>query len=285
MARLIPKLKTYYRPSTLTEYQALLDKGLERCRFIAGGTSLAFHQPDADCLIDLTGLSFHGCHCESDHWLKIGALTTIRELEKSPLISRYAGGVLIQACRNLASTPLRNLITVGGNILGGFVWSDLPVALLATDAELEIFDGGFHRKPLSPDGKYLASRIIQTHEMVSNVYLPPELIPTHGAYVKFTRTNFDFSIVSVAVSFHFSTDVISKVRIACGGIGSHPQRIPESESILEGHPPSLERFSQASEVAAQVIKPRPDTRMSESYRLDLLKTVVHQALNKALGGI
>jgi xanthine dehydrogenase YagS FAD-binding subunit len=79
---------------------------------IAGGTDLVPLLRDglveADSLADVRGLLPHGVERES-----VGAGTTLAELERSPAVP----DALREACRLAASPQLRNMGTIGGNLL------------------------------------------------------------------------------------------------------------------------------------------------------------------------
>ena len=141
MAKLIPTAMQYYRPETPAELEPLLGSNDPAALFIGGGTGMAFSRPAAERIVDLSRMPWKGCRRLADGSLEIGAVTTIGELERLPDATAFCGGILRQATDKLASTPLRNLITVGGNVAAGFAWSDLPVVFLALDARYRAFPG------------------------------------------------------------------------------------------------------------------------------------------------
>jgi xanthine dehydrogenase YagS FAD-binding subunit len=87
---------------------------------IAGGTELLNWMrlgiADADTVVDIGQLAeLRGITGQGDV-IRIGALTTLNEVGESDLI-RTAAPVLAQACLKAASAQLRNLATLGGNVL------------------------------------------------------------------------------------------------------------------------------------------------------------------------
>ena len=87
---------------------------------IAGGTELLNWMrlgiADADSVIDIGRLAeLRGIAVQGDV-LRIGALATLNEIGESELV-RTAAPVLAQACLKAASAQLRNLATIGGNVL------------------------------------------------------------------------------------------------------------------------------------------------------------------------
>lgn len=68
-----------------------------------------------DAVIDLEGISELIGISETEEGVEIGAMTTLTEIERSPLIQqRY--GLLAEAARKVASPQIRNTGTLGGNV-------------------------------------------------------------------------------------------------------------------------------------------------------------------------
>jgi xanthine dehydrogenase YagS FAD-binding subunit len=107
----------YARAADLTQAVAALADGAVA---IAGGTELLnwlrLGIADADTVVDIGRLAeLRGIAVEGDV-LRIGALATLNEIGESELV-RTAAPVLAQACLKAASAQLRNLATIGGNVL------------------------------------------------------------------------------------------------------------------------------------------------------------------------
>jgi aerobic carbon-monoxide dehydrogenase medium subunit len=283
MAQLFVGLKEYHRPETVEEAFSLLEKKGWQARILAGGTSLAFSRPKIESVVDITRLPFRGCS-QGKGGLEIGSLTTIRELEKNQTVRTYAGGVLVQACDRLATTPLRNLITAGGNIMGGFTWSDLPAVFLSLDAGIRYFNGSACEKSFETDGKFSRQSLLGGPGVLMHIILPETRRTACAAFTKFARTATDLSMATVAVSFIMNGSIMSEVRIACSGLVTEPQRITAAEACLEGRAPSDEVFAEAGAAASAAVKPRQDTRAGADYRLSILGTLVERTCVNALGG-
>ncbi|HVR10076.1 MAG TPA: FAD binding domain-containing protein [Thermoanaerobaculia bacterium] len=107
----------YARAADLTQAVAALADGAVA---IAGGTELLNWMrlgiADTDAVVDIGRLAeLRGIAVEGD-LLRIGALATLNEIGESELV-RTAAPVLAQACLKAASAQLRNLATIGGNVL------------------------------------------------------------------------------------------------------------------------------------------------------------------------
>lgn len=134
---MIPQID-YDRPASLDTVLDLLLREGPRARPLAGGTDLLQLLKDglvdAEHLIDLRGLApaLAGVEVGPGGALRVGALTTLAELAEHPLV-RGSYRALAQAAELAASPQLRNMATIGGNLLQlnrcEYYRNDLPCAL------------------------------------------------------------------------------------------------------------------------------------------------------------
>jgi xanthine dehydrogenase YagS FAD-binding subunit len=111
-------LFSYAKPRALGEALKLLKNGTVA---LAGGTDLVglirsgLAKPNA--LVDLTGIEgLRGWTREKGKGLRIGALTPLSDLETSPQLRKLAP-IISESLRDAATLQLRNMGTVGGNLL------------------------------------------------------------------------------------------------------------------------------------------------------------------------
>jgi CO/xanthine dehydrogenase FAD-binding subunit len=109
----------YVRPGDVAGAVAMVS-GNPRAAYLAGGTSqldlmLKDAVIDADRLVDIGRLPLHGITRTGDT-LHVGALTTMEELAADPAVAERAA-VVREALLMGASVQLRNMATIGGNLL------------------------------------------------------------------------------------------------------------------------------------------------------------------------
>ncbi|HSR40551.1 MAG TPA: xanthine dehydrogenase family protein subunit M [Longimicrobiales bacterium] len=108
-----------YQPSDVEEALGLLERFGERSWKLAGGyDSLNWLKDRAkrtEAVIDLEGLEALKGIREWGEGIEIGAMTTLTEVERSPLV-RERFGLLADAARQVASPQIRNAGTLGGNL-------------------------------------------------------------------------------------------------------------------------------------------------------------------------
>ena len=121
-------------PGSLDEALAAREQYTDDALPIAGGQSLLVMMRNRlvapAALIDLEPLeALRGVEVQSSG-ISIGAMNTCRQLIASPVL-REEVGVLPAAARQVSSTAVRNLGTIGGNVCHNEPGADLPPALLA----------------------------------------------------------------------------------------------------------------------------------------------------------
>jgi xanthine dehydrogenase YagS FAD-binding subunit len=119
--------------------------------------------------------------------------------------------------------------------------SDLAVALVALDAAVEIRGaddvrtvplGDFHRLP--GDRPHIET-VLEPGELIAAITVPANPDARRSAYVKVRdRASFEFAVVSAAVALDVDGGRIRQARVALGGVGTKPWRVPQVESALAG---------------------------------------------------
>jgi xanthine dehydrogenase YagS FAD-binding subunit len=91
------------------------------------------------------------------------------------------------------------------------------------------------------------------------------------------RASFEFALVSAAVGVELSDGVVRDARIAAGGVGTKPWRLPEVEAALHGKRLTPDLLVQAAEKAGEGARPAS----GNGFKLVLLRRTVLRALQTA----
>jgi 4-hydroxybenzoyl-CoA reductase subunit beta len=108
-------------PSTVNEALALLAEYGERAMILAGGTDLLPNMKhglfEPELVIGLGSLEdLKGICQDDDGSLHLGAMTTLSEIAQSETVAKHAPA-LAQAVSSVAGPQLRNMGTIGGNVM------------------------------------------------------------------------------------------------------------------------------------------------------------------------
>lgn len=275
----------YHRPRTVEDALRLLQQGGGRAVLLAGGTSLAVRMPArTTALVDIADLGLDTID-ERDGALVLGAGVRVAALLDDPRVRGLYGGLLPAAVRSMATTPLRNRITLGGNAVQVLPWSDLPGVLLAMDAIFEIQGPPGRTRTLPADEFYARHPRTQLSpaEMVTRVRIPIPRQAHLGAFHKVGRTRVDYAGLSVAVTLRLEQNQILEARVVVSALRPLPARIPQAEATLQGQQAGRELFVRAGAIAAGAVEPTRDVRYSIRYRKHLLKVWTRRCLEDAMG--
>ena len=220
------------RPRNLPDAIAFLcanaGEGARATRILAGGTDLlpSMRQKlfEPEHILDIRRIPELKGIRETQQGTEIGALTTLTEIEHSPILTKNYP-VLTEAAKTVASPLLRNMGTIGGNICldtrclwynqslawrkscgfcikkdgdlchvapgGTKCWAafsaDTPPALLCLDAEIEIVSPAGARTMKLEDfytGDGVIHRRLQPNEILTRIFLPRATAEYRGAYRK-----------------------------------------------------------------------------------------------------
>jgi xanthine dehydrogenase YagS FAD-binding subunit len=159
--------------------------------------------------------------------------------------------------------------------------SDLAVALAALDAAIEVQGGdGTRTVPINqfyllPGSTPDRETVLAPGELITAVLVPPPGTGERSHYLKLRdRASFEFALVSAAVSVALEDGRIRSARIATGGVGTKPWRLPEVEAALAGTAATPEALTAAATKAAEGAHPLSEN----AFKIPLMKRAVVRAL-------
>jgi carbon-monoxide dehydrogenase medium subunit len=277
----------YIRPGNMEDAIAALQANDEPY-LLAGGTDLLIgmktNAVKPKCLIDLKGIPGIDC-IEYDNGFKLGALTTVRDVEVSPLI-REKIPALSEAAATLGSIQIRNRATIGGNLCHGSPAADMAAILLAMNCELQIATGN-GAKTIGLDQFFTGpnSTVLNRNEVLSQIIIPKEIEQFKGIYLKHgPRKAMDIGIVNIAILLDadVSSGFCNQIMIALGAVAPRPIRAKKAEALLNANRLTSELIQEAAEVASDEATPISDFRASAGYRKDLVKNLVAKGIDQIL---
>jgi carbon-monoxide dehydrogenase medium subunit len=278
----------YFTPKTLEEALFLLSQYKGEAKIIAGGQSMLVLMRQGllapEYVIDIKGITaLDYMTYDEAKGLRIGALTTHRAIEKSPVVRSHFR-VLSEMETNLATIQTRNWGTIGGNLCHGDPAGDpVPVlAVLGAKAKL---------KSLSEErivaveefSKDMLEVDLEPDEMLIEIQVPTTRSNTGIAHEKLMVMQGDSGIVGTAVSITLRPEngVCEDARIVLSNAASIPLRAKEAEKRLIGKVISDNSIAEAGEAASAEADPPSDMHASSEYRREMVKVFVKRAAARA----
>ena len=240
-------------PATLQEAIALL--GDEDTRVFSGGTALMLMMKAGVLrpkrLVSLRRLGLD--RIESGSALRVGAMTTLRALEKSEVVKR-GWPVITKMLRTLSNVRVRNVATVGGALAHADPHMDLPPLLAALGASVTI--NGERSMPVEDLYAGYLETTLKRGELITHVEIPASG-NKRAAYLKCTtRSADDWPAVGVAVLLG------QEERIFVSAATDRPTRIGSEKDIAN-------------------LPIEDDLHGSAAYKRQLLKVYLKRAMHEA----
>jgi xanthine dehydrogenase small subunit len=276
-------LQRYMLPANLQEAMKLRAQ-FPNAKVIAGATDTAIRQNKTH-----------------DYLPEILDLSHISELEQ---VRKTGGGVFIGAGVRIenfkeyatvhlkhflpvldvfASQQIRNVATVGGNLVTASPVGDLIPPLIALKSKVELtsetgkrhldleqFITGYRQTSLRPD------------ELLTGVFIPQMPEGMHFFLEKVsTRRDLDISTVSLSVALRTSSEgVVSEAAVVLGGMAERPQRALSVEKELTGKPLNWETAKECAAMLEKEFTPISDARSTRQYRTLAARNLLLKAFER-----
>ena len=282
---------TYLAPKNLDEAVSLHESYGERAKYIAGGTDVLVKIKEGklapDYLISLKGILDQErpyLNHETGE-LFIGAFLTHSAIERSSVV-RLNYPILHDAVKNIGSVQIRNVATIGGNLVNAVPSADGAIPLIALDGKAHIY-GAKGRRTAELRRFFLGPGQcdLERGEILLEIVIPPLLPRTGGAYIKHGRREaMELPMLGVGTLLSLEEDMVtcSHARICLGVAAPTPLRCLEAEKYLVGKALDETTFAEAGRLAAEESRVRDSIRGLAWYRREMVGVLVKRMGIKAL---
>ncbi|MCX8021759.1 MAG: FAD binding domain-containing protein [Syntrophorhabdaceae bacterium] len=252
-------------------------------RIIAGGTDLlvkARKKGVYNDYIDVTSINGLKGIREEDGRVIIGATTTHGEIQRDPIITGKVKSLSI-ACGLIGSPQIRNMGTIGGNIINASPAADSIPPLLVHDGVciLESKEG-IREVPLS---EFVVAPY-ETQLGKKEILTAIKVLPLNGyreGYIKVAkRAALAIARLSIAYAIKEKDGIIEDVRLAIGSCTPMPFRAYDGEGYLKGKSRDESTIAQGIKSIIDGIVDKSGMRPSYVYKLPVLMGL----LSDILGG-
>ena len=317
----LPKFE-YLEPKTLKEAANVL--GAKGSVLLAGGTDLLVNmkhrviQPKQ--IINLKTIPKLAYISNGKGGLRVGALTTLRDIASSPMIQERFP-ILSQAAREVGAYAHQTMGTLGGNLCQGnrcrfynqsAFWrrvkspcykaggelchvvrkpkqchstycGDMAPVLIALDAQVKVV-GLRGERPFSLHRLYTQNGkrplSLRRGEILKEILVPPPSGKT--LYLKWRlRETIEFPIVSLALQIEEDAKgQIQKARIIFSAVGSGPAEALEAEKMLKNSSLDDQTIEKISNQAVKEISPMRTSIHSPAYKRRMAGILLRQALEE-----
>jgi carbon-monoxide dehydrogenase medium subunit len=258
----------YAKPRALAEALALAAR--PGAKILAGGQSLIpslnMRLSAPELLVDINGLSeLKGISLERGV-VRIGALTTHAEIEKSTVIQEHLP-LLAAAVPHIAHPAIRNRGTIGGSLALADPAAEYPACVLALDATIIVTGKKGSRKINAGDFfKGLFETALKPGEILTAVEFKAQKKDEKSAFLELARRQGDYATIGLAA---FATN--DTKRLAYFGTGDRP--------ILAQHAAKAKDLDSAKAALAKDLQPPADLYHTSATKLHLARVLLERAWN------
>jgi carbon-monoxide dehydrogenase medium subunit/xanthine dehydrogenase FAD-binding subunit len=282
---------TYLLPRTLDEAFDALSANRGGCRVVAGSTDLLpwaregraddVHVP---VLVDVTRIPEMTARQRDGDRVRIGAATPMQRFLDDAMLME-ALPEMPRCAVWFADDQIRESATIGGNLVNASPAADGTPPLLAHDAVVELAarrDGEVRRRrmPLSQFVLGPGNTALEEDELL--VSIECDALPGWGGAFEKVGHRRSLVIAVVCLAVLVKPDEtgtrFAAARVAIGGIGPVPERLPQVESYLAGKEMSADVIAEASLLPVEHVR----SRSRVAYRREVVRGFMARGLTDAV---
>jgi carbon-monoxide dehydrogenase medium subunit len=272
----------YVRPDSLRDVFALMAKHGDDARILAGGQTLLatlnMRLSEPAILIDINRVvALKGIAVDGDV-LRIGALTTHREIEESAMVARVAP-LLAKAAPHIAHRAIRNRGTFGGSIAYADPAAEWPTCLLALDGTVVVQGPDGERRIAAEDFFIdLYTTALDPGEVIVACEVPVATDADTFAFDELARRHGDYAIVGLAVALRRERGMVTRSRLVVLNVATTAVRAKEAEALLTGRSLEPDVVEAAVAALAGEIDPTGDLTSDAATKRHLAGVLAHRLL-------
>ncbi len=286
--RRLPKFQ-YLAPKTIEEALTILEDLRDQAKIIAGGTDILIQMKNRAITPPyLVGIKNISCldyiKYNQNDGLRLGALSTIGSIENASLIQKKYN-ILTQAVRCMASSQIRNVATIAGNLCSAVPSADTAPALLVSGAKLKLQSNrGIRVVPVQEFFTGPRQTVLREDELLTEIQVPHLSSDCKGLYLRQgVRKAMDLAVASVAVVMNSEDNYCKDIKIALGAVAPTPCLATKTEMLLLGQHLGDELIEEAARVASEEAQPISDMRASADFRRELVRVLTARAIKHVCG--
>lgn len=250
------------QPTTVEEAYEVLTK--RRNNHVIGGSAwLRMGSKRIGTAVELSQLNLDYIK-EDEEYVEIGAMTTFRSLETSKILNENFGRIIKDSVKDIIGVQFRNVVTIGGTVFSKFGFSDLIVALLALETEVELVGAGRMRLQDFLNKSY-------EKDLLTKIYIKKN--NTKASYKSLRNAQSDYALLNVAVSNNEG-----KVNIYVGARPQIATIASKASEFLSNNELTEENIGIAASMVSEEVVFGSNLKASKEYRTLMSKVLVKRAL-------
>jgi len=278
----------YQRATSVAHAFTLLAEHGDDAKLIAGGQTLMatlnMRLSEPALLIDISSITTLREIKLTGTALRIGALTTHRDIERSALVAEHAP-LLTQAAPHIAHIAIRNVGTLGGSLAFADPAAEWPVCAVALDATIIVIGATGERRIAAREFfTDLYETQLAAGEMIVACEFPLQAAGTRNVFLELARRHGDYAIVGVAAVGSVSNDTVHGLQLSYLGMGSTPILARNAAAAVENKPLTEINVSAMNAALGNELDPSADLYAQAATKHHLARVLTLRALRQLVTG-
>lgn len=280
----------YAAPTSVAEAVALLQRGGETARPLAGGTDLIVmareYRRDVTLMVDVKRIpELMELSYDPQRGLHLGAAVPCYRIYEDPQIQRLYPA-LVDSAALIGGIQIQNRASIGGNLCNASPAADSIPTLIVLGAICHI--AGPRGERTVPVERFCTGpgrTVLEPGELLVWIEIPPPAPRSGARFLRFIpRNEMDIAVVNaaVAVTLDETRRRIVTARVAVGAAAPTPLLVEGAGHLLAGAALEPSAWEPAVEAVRAAVRPITDMRGSAAQRRHLAGVLVRRALEGAI---
>ncbi len=269
-------------PTSLNKALSLLKE--DSYQILSGGTDVLIQireLEDKPNLLNITGIKELSEIREFADRFEIGGSTTFSNIISNESIQENLP-VLVEACRQIGSTQIRNRATIAGNMVNAAPCADSVPPLIMYGATVELQSADTTRSvPLEDFILRSYKTVIKPDEILTKIIVPKSDKHFVKHYYQLGRRNaVNITRMSISIIMDINNEgIIEESRLVDGSLLSHPQRLSCVEEVLNGQKLTTQLINNVEAPLRDFLEKELGGRWSAPYKIPVFVNLVKAGLN------
>ena len=225
------ELLEFFQPDTVFEAKTMLNE-FNNLKLMAGGTDLVLElrreKETPQYIVDMSKLEELKNISEDGSNIYLGSMVTFTNIKESGLISNNFNALIV-CSENMGSPQIRNVATIGGNIVNAGSAADIVPCIISLEGVLVIERVDSVRKITCENYfKNYTVEKIKKNEILTKIILPKKNEKS-GYYKLGKRNALAIARVSASISLKLEANIVKNIVVCLGAVGRFPIRAYELE--------------------------------------------------------
>lgn len=277
------RISGYTRAESVDDALALTAESGGDAMFLAGGQSLVSTMKqrlvaDGLSVIDIGHLSELSYVEEDGDRMRIGATTTHADLVDSALLADRVPA-FPEMVEQIGDVQIRNMGTIGGDVVQADPSADYPVLLAALDAGFEArSESGSRTMPADEFFLGYFETALEPGELLTEVSFDVPSSNAAAGFSKFAKRKGDFPVVNAAARLAVEDGACTDATVFLGCLQGAPVASAEAADALVGTDLDDVDPAEVGATAADSVAIDPDEQASTAYKRRLAAAVAEDAV-------